>query len=85
MSVWDDTQARSEGWLIKREGWTMWPVGFIKDSRRKTIGVYSSDLDGYDSCTTLAEMDQCALAFVQQKAAEGSAYHIDALARIQLL
>lgn len=32
-----------------------------------------------------SEYDALALAFVQARAAEGSAYHIDALARTQLL
>ena len=35
--------------------------------------------------TTWGQANQRALAFVQKKAAEGSAYHIEALARTQLL
>ena len=66
---WDDTQAISEGWYISAID------GQIKRG---------FDIAGSSSASP-EFLDQWVLAFVQQRAREGSAYHIEALARTQLL
>ena len=72
MSDWDDTQARSEGWLLADEGNIIFALH----------GCFGLDMS---RSTDYRPNDGLALAFVQQKANEGSAYHIEALARTQLL
>lgn len=66
---WDDTQASSEGWYISTIDGQI-KMGF--------------DIAGSSSASP-EFLDQWALALVQQRAREGSAYHIEALARTQLL
>lgn len=72
---WDPQQAEQEGWFIWHISVKGPFIGF-KHERR---------LSGYKSGMNASEYDALALAFVQARAAEGSAYHIDALARTQLL
>lgn len=69
---WNKTQCRSEGWNIYPD-------------TTPFIGVWDGSLAVSTVGMTVVEADAKALAFVQQKAREGSAYHIDALARTQLL
>jgi len=71
MSDWDNTQARSEGWLLDE--------GNVIIALNGCFGLrlhQSSDF---------RPSDARAIAFIQQKAKEGSAYHIEALARTQIL
>lgn len=65
---WDNTAARSEGWLL----WS---------GRGCIIPVFRAAFWTGEWEASKGK----ALAFVQQCAAEGSAYHIEALARTQLL
>ena len=80
----DNTQAMAEGWILMPDG-----EGFEIQSDDFFLE-YNNNPNPFGSTTTdTAEQhvvcDAKALAFVQAKAAEGSAYHIDALARTQLL
>lgn len=72
MSDWDDTQARSEGWLLADED-------NVIVALHGCFGLDMSQSSDY------RPSDARALAFVQQKAREGSAYRIEALARTQIL
>jgi len=67
-----DYQAYDEGWFLGVEGQSIWAY---------SNSVFYEDLDRDDH----ESANRRALAFVQQKAREGSAYHIEALARTQLL
>ena len=72
MDAFDDTQAEEEGWDITSGG-----IG---------VAAYFGHFGcASDDPITRGTADALALAYVQQRAAEGSAYHIDALARTQLL
>lgn len=68
--MWDNKQANEEGWFVTKTG-----------ELYATPEFFGLAYDG----KTWKPADKLALQFVQQKAREGSAYHIDALARIQLL
>jgi hypothetical protein len=68
---WDLNQAIQEGWFIDSDNRI--------DARSKHFGCRLAFQETYEPARARA------LAFVQAKAAEGSAYHIDALARTQLL
>lgn len=70
---WDQACAMAEGWFIYRYD----PICISAT----VPGPFCSDHWTY--CR--GEIDNRALAFVQQRAREGSAYHIEALARTQLL
>lgn len=72
----DNTQAESEGWRLAL-GSGVASIGAGFESRHK--------LRGFRWHMTLHQADELARQFVKDKAAEGSAYHIDALARTQLL
>ena len=73
----NERQDHAEGWELCDEG-----------DGEETPEIYA--LFGHFGCdlavkVSWAVADAKALAFVQQKAREGSAYHIEALARTQLL
>jgi len=68
--AWSNVQAETEGWFVTKTGELYATPGFF--------GL------AYD-VKTWKPADKLALQFVQQKAREGSAYHIDVLARTQLL
>jgi hypothetical protein len=72
MSDWDNTQARSEGWLLVDEDNVIVALN----------GCFGLDMN---PSSDYRPSDARAIAFIQQKAKEGSAYHIEALARTQLL
>jgi len=72
----DNTQAESEGWRLDLWGGVA-SIGAGFESRHK--------LRGFRWRMTLHQANELARQFVRDKAAEGSAYHIDALARTQLL
>ncbi len=76
MNDWSETQALREGWVVfdkQIEPYRRYTTRFGKPNPfMKMPGSWD-------------EYCMRALAFVQRKAAEGSAYHIDALARTQLL
>lgn len=77
MNTFDNTQAREEGWellMTSMRGPIIWE--FYDDMTCR--------LPGYSPDMSPDQLDALALAFVQQKAAEGSAYHIEALAICQL-
>jgi len=73
---WDRDQARQEGWVL---------VSLFEEDTPSimgaTGGVFHSNYVGEGWPT----VDMKAVEFVKDRAAEGSAYHIDALARTQLL
>jgi len=73
LAGWDNLQAEKEGWRIGHTFNEGPFIGFMYEER----------LPGYEPGMKPREFD--AIAFVQAKAAEGSAYHIEALARTQLL
>lgn len=74
---WDTQQAEQEGWFIFNPS----------EGDPSLCAFHKSDFFRGESLTIEGERlaDAKALAFVQQRAREGSAYHIDALARTQLL
>lgn len=75
LAGWDGIQAENEGWFI-----------FEFEATAMEICAYArSNFQKSQSYKHYKNGDLAALAFVQQRAAEGSAYHIDALARTQLL
>ena len=81
----DNKQALTEGWILMPDGGGSFEIQsddfFEKDNGRPSpFGSMPEDPP-----KAHAVCDAKALAFVQQKAREGSAYHIDALARTQLL
>ena len=79
MSDWDNEQARREGWgLFVLFEKPELQVGYDYEA-------YFKEPHPFRGGRTLEDWDAAALRFVKDKAAEGSAYHIDALARIQLL
>ena len=72
MSDWDDTQARSEGWLLVDED------NFIIALH----GCFGLDMN---QSSDHSPSDARAIDFVTRRARAGSSYHIEALARTQLL
>jgi len=72
---WDDNQARIEGWFVHEYAGEVGGITAFASSAFFREASYPKD----------GEADAKALAFVQQRAREGSAYHIEALARTQLL
>ena len=72
MSDWDDTQARSEGWLLVDEDKVIFALH----------GCFGLDMN---QSSDYRLSDARAIDFVTRRAREGSAYHIEALARTQLL
>jgi len=74
---WDNSQATTEGWFLFSP----------QDGCPSVSAFFESIFFSGISKTVEGERlaDAKALAFVQAKAAEGSTYHIDALARIQML
>lgn len=77
--AWSNAQAKEEGWYLiafgghpEIQAWYDYELFTTKPHPFKTVGSYST-------------WDLKALAFVQAKAREGSAYHIESLARTQLL
>lgn len=70
---WDETQGNSEGWfLFKFENQLTELRAYSLSSFHKQAGVLNGDAD------------ELALQFVKDRAAEGSAYHIEALMLLQL-
>lgn len=73
LANWDGTQARAEGWRIyesKDRPLQLW--AYVGSSFHKRAG------------TLFSGADKLALQFVKDRAAEGSAYHIEALMLLQL-
>jgi hypothetical protein len=75
-SGWDHSQAHSEGW---------WLFELSKPPIILSDSLTCKELPGYRATGDTRALDALARAFVQQRAREGSAYHIEALARTQLL
>ncbi len=73
---WSNYQAIMEGWRLRQLIHT-----------NEIVGHYQTDhvLPGYRPTLLMHQLDELALRFVQQRAAEGSTYHIEALARTHLL
>lgn len=74
MNWTDDAQARSEGWNVFEWG-------------REVPRILALSNSPFTQGNTILQMnraDERALQFVQAKAAEGSAYHIEALMLLQL-
>jgi len=81
---WNQQQALREGWRLKKVflrtvifAEITGPFGFRKSAK--------DEFPPIRKWGDILAADAKALAFVRQKAREGSAYHIDALARTQLL
>ena len=73
LANWDGTQARAEGWfLYEFTDLHLELCAYSRSSFHKQVGVLFGD------------KDKLALQFVQDRAAEGSAYHIEALMLLQL-
>lgn len=70
---WDETQCNSEGWFL-----------FKFENLPSELRAYS-DSPFYKKAGSInSKADELALQFVKDRAAEGSAYHIEALMLIQL-
>ena len=74
LANWDGTQARAEGWFLYEfsDPLPLELSAYSLSSFHKQVGVLNGDTD------------KLALQFVQDRAAEGSAYHIEALMLLQL-
>ena len=73
----DQDQAISEGWVLYRDT----PSAFVMALATST---FLGSATGSNIIAREKSADALALQFVQQKAQEGSAYHIHALAITQL-
>lgn len=73
---WQDSQAHREGWWLSELART--PCIF-------SCALTQSKLPGYRAGLNVLELNVLARNYVKEKAAEGSPYHIEALARTQLL
>ena len=76
MSDWDNEVASNEGWLL---------YGLLYGRPTIASGVNANRLLGWYPGFPRHLIDDLAVMHVQQRAREGSSYHVEALARTQLL